>query len=87
MTRAQMVEILINDKIHEFVCCQNTDGLEDLLCEGWEGFANWPTKDLKEEVKTVFEDYEVNFPSLTKKEIQKMISLKRAESICALCDE
>lgn len=50
MTRDEMINRLIKDKIEYYVYAGMTDDLEDLLYLGFDGFENWSNTELKKAV-------------------------------------
>lgn len=53
-----MIEVLIEDRLHDWVFARNYDGLEDILWEGWKGYGKYTDAELKEEIEMRLEpDY------------------------------
>lgn len=48
MSREQMIELLIEDRMLEWVYAGNDDGLRETLSTGFVGFENYSDKELKE---------------------------------------
>lgn len=46
MTREEMIDILIKDRINEWVHAKCHEGLEEVLHVGWKGYENWSDKDV-----------------------------------------
>jgi|GEM_PF-1218668 len=46
--RDEAYQIIINDKLCEFVYAANTDGLEDLLLYGWKSLEEWSDQELED---------------------------------------
>lgn len=88
MTRDMMIDILVQDKIHDWVCCENTDGLEDMLCEGCAGFFNWSTKELEEATREILANNEaMKSHRLTPEGYKEMLRIRKEVSICKICDD
>ena len=68
MTREEMIEILIEDRINDWVRASNTDGLEEILVVGWEGYENYTFHELQEAIEALCED---NFDEETADKIKK----------------
>lgn len=48
VTREQAYQIIINDFITYIVYARNTDGLEDILLDGWKSLESWTDAELEE---------------------------------------
>ena len=48
MTRDEMIEILIEDRLSEWVYAQMTDGFVDMLRRGWKGYDEYTDKELQD---------------------------------------
>ena len=51
MTRDEMIEILIEDRLTDWVFAHNYEGLEEVLWEGWKGYGKYTDAELKEEIE------------------------------------
>ena len=47
MTRREMIEVLIEDRLTEWVFARNYDGLEEILWDGWKGYGGYTDEELK----------------------------------------
>lgn len=56
MTRRKMIEILIEDRLTEWVFAGNYDGLEEFLWDGWKGYGEYTDKELKKELERFEKD-------------------------------
>ncbi len=57
MTRDEMIDVLIEDRITDWVYAQNTDGLEEMLfCCNWKAYDNYTDDELKEALEFLDED-------------------------------
>ncbi len=50
LTRQEMIEILIEDRMWDWVYARNYEGLKDMLTIGFNGFENYTDDELKEEI-------------------------------------
>lgn len=48
MTRNEMINALIEDRLTDWVYARNTDGLEEILLTGWKGYEDYTDLELKE---------------------------------------
>ncbi len=48
VTREQAYQIIINDYLAYIVYARNTDGLEDILINGWKSLEKWTNNELNE---------------------------------------
>lgn len=81
MTREEMIEILIKDRIGDWVDARNSDGLEFILAHGWKGWDDYTDVELEECIEELCED---NFDNETAEKIKilKMeIELKWIEKV------
>jgi len=53
MTREEKIEILIRDRIWEWVDAHNTDSLEEWLANGFKGFDNLTDQELDESIEEI----------------------------------
>lgn len=53
MDREEMIEILIQDRIWDWVYAQNTDGLREALRVGYEGWENYTTQELSDAIERI----------------------------------
>lgn len=60
MTREQLIEILIQDRLTCYVYARNTDMLRELLIYGFKGFDSYTHQELLEEVEDTAEYQERN---------------------------
>lgn len=72
-----MIEILIKDRVGDWVHAMNHDGLEEVLAFGWKGFDDYTDQELQEAIDELVED---NFDKKTAEKIKKekiTLELKR----------
>lgn len=48
-----MIEVLIEDRLTDWVYASNYDGLEFVLRNGWKGYDNYTNDELKAEIKNM----------------------------------
>ena len=48
VTRAKAYQVIINDMICNFIYSQNTEGLEDILLNGWTSMELWTDDELED---------------------------------------
>lgn len=53
VSREQAYQIIINDKLCEYVYASCTDGLKELLMNGWKPLAEWTDKELEEHIDSL----------------------------------
>lgn len=73
MSREEMIEILIEDRLWDWVYARNSDGLEDWLRMGFKGFDDLTNKELKCAFSELEEQGRVG-------EVKKMLKRKYLES-------
>lgn len=81
MTREEIIEILIEDKINDWVHAKNHDELEIILTIGWKGYKNSTNQELDEAIEMLVEH---NFDKETAKKIineKKRIVLNRVKKL------
>lgn len=78
MSREEMIEVLIQDRLNDWVFASNCDGLEDVLWEGWKGYGKYTDNELKEEIEMRFEQEDID-QLLASSEWRKEENRKREE--------
>ncbi len=56
MTRNEIIELLIEDRINEWVHARCDEGLEEILYSGWKGFDDYTDQELQEAFEYLCED-------------------------------
>lgn len=59
MTRDEMINILVEDKLTDWIYARNTEGLTWVLEMGWKGFEDYTNKELKEMIEHMFDEEQV----------------------------
>ncbi len=59
MTRQEMIDVLIEDRLTEWVFAGNYNSLEYALCDGWKGYDEYTDAELKKEIEMQFEPDDV----------------------------
>lgn len=67
MNRNEIISLLIEDRIGDWVHAHNTDGLEEVLVLGWKGYENYTNQELQEAFEELIED---NFDEETARKIR-----------------
>jgi hypothetical protein len=60
MKRGEMIEVLIQDRINDWVYASNTGTLVEVLMDGWKGYGDYTYKELKEELEMRFEQDDID---------------------------
>lgn len=68
MKRNEIIEILIEDRIWDWVYAGNSEGLEEVLYAGFTGFKDYSDKELEQSINDIDKE--------TLKEIMKMLKDK-----------
>jgi len=72
MTREEMIEILIEDRLTDWVFAHNYYELEILLWEGWKGYSQYSDEELLEEIEMHLGQNDIE-------ELQNQIKLRKGE--------
>lgn len=56
MTRDEMIELLIEDRINEWVHARMHEGLEEVLFSGWKGYDEYTDEELDEAFELLVEE-------------------------------
>lgn len=59
MIREKMIEVLIENRLTEWVFAGCTDSLEELLMFGWKGYEDYTDEELKEAIEDYLEPKQV----------------------------
>ncbi len=59
MTRNEMIGILTQDRLNDWVYASNTDMLEDVLFYGWKGYRDYTDGELEECIKDNFDKEDI----------------------------
>ena len=56
MKKEEMIELLVEDRINEWVHARCHEGLEDILYSGWRGYNNYTDQELNEAFEELLEE-------------------------------